>query len=144
MQGQLHLSFGQVQLEPHLSIRQVKFTIFFLTLVKCSFDPFPAVLLKEYLDLPTLCRIVNLSLESGQLPYSLKTAVLSLLLKKPLDHELLGNYKPISNLKVISKIIEKVVALRLQDYLHGPSSRAFTMTLGTLRSGTRRPLERGG
>ena len=129
MQGQLDLSFGQVQLEPHLSIRQVKFTIFFLTLVKCSFDPFPAVLLKEYLDLPTLCRIVNLSLESGQLPYSLKTAVLSLLLKKPsLDHELLGNYKPISNLKVISKIIEKVVALRLQDYLHGPSSRAFTMT----------------
>ena len=79
MQGQLDLSFGQVQLEPHLSIRQVKF--------KCSFDPFPAALLKEYLDLPTLCRIVNLSLESGQLPYSLKTAVLSPLLKKPsLDH----------------------------------------------------------
>ena len=106
MQGQLDLSFGQVQLEP-------------------SFDPFPAALLKEYLDLPTLCRIVNLSLESGQLPYSLKTAVLSPLLKKPsLDHELLGNYKPISNLKVISKIIEKVVAVRLQDYLHRPYSRS--------------------
>ena len=39
-----------------------------------------------------------------------------LIIKKPsLDHELLGNYKPISNLKVISKIIEKVVAVRLQD-----------------------------
>ena len=92
---------------------------------KRSFDPFPAALLKEYLDLPTLCRIANLSLESGQLPYSLKTAVLSPLLKKPsLDHELLGNYKPISNLKVISIIIEKVVAVRLQDYLHGPYSRS--------------------
>ena len=93
--------------------------------LKYSFDPFPAALLKEYLDLPTLCRIANLSLESGQLPYSLKTAVLSPLLKKPsLDHELLGNYKPISNLKVISKIIEMVVAARLQDYLHGPYSRS--------------------
>ena len=29
----------------------------------------------------------------------------------------LRNYRPISNLKVISKIIEKVVAARLQGYL---------------------------
>ena len=83
-------------------------------------DLLPAVLLKENFDmlLPTLCRIVNLSLESGYVPPSLKTAVLLPLLKKPsLDHELLSNYRPISNLKVISKIIEKVVAVRLQDYL---------------------------
>ena len=33
------------------------------------------------------------------------------------NHEILSNYRPISNLKVISKIIEKVVAVRLQDYL---------------------------
>ena len=86
----------------------------------CSLDPLPAVLLKENFDilLPTLCRIVNLSLESGYLPPSLKTAVLLPLLKKPsLDHEILSNYRPISNLKVISKIIEKVVAVHLQDYL---------------------------
>ena len=86
----------------------------------CSLDPLPAVLLKENFDmlLPTLCRIVNLSLESGYVPPSLKTAVLLPLLKKPsLDHEILSNYRPISNLKVISKIIEKVVAVRLQDYL---------------------------
>ena len=48
----------------------------------------------------------------------MKTAVLSSLLKKAnLDHEVLANYRPISNLKVISKIIEKVVAVRLQKYL---------------------------
>ena len=59
----------------------------------CNLDPFPAALLKDHLDLllPTLCRIVNLSLESGQLPSSLKTAVLSPLLKKlSLDHEVLA------------------------------------------------------
>ena len=33
------------------------------------------------------------------------------------DHEVFGNYRPISNLKVISKIIQKVVAVRLQNYL---------------------------
>ena len=59
-----------------------------------------------------------MSLESGHFPSSLKTAVLSPLLKKAnLDHEVLANYRPISNLKVISKIIEKVVAVRLQKYL---------------------------
>ena len=59
-----------------------------------------------------------MSLESGHFLSSLKTAVLSpLLTKANLDHEVLANYRPISNLKVISKIIEKVVAVSLQKYL---------------------------
>ena len=74
----------------------------------------------QHFDLlfPIILKIVNLSLESGLFPSSLKTAVLSPLLKKAnLDHEVLANYRAISNLKVISKIIEKVVAVRLQKYL---------------------------
>ena len=48
----------------------------------------------------------------------MKTAVLSPLLRKAnLDHEVLANHRPILNLKVISKIIEKVVAVCLQKYL---------------------------
>ena len=59
------------------------------------------------------CILVPLHFQS-----SLKTAVLSPLLKKvSLDHEVLSNYRPISNLKVISKIIEKVIAVHLQRYL---------------------------
>ena len=62
--------------------------------------------------------MVNLSRETGSLPPSLKEAVLSPLLKKPsLDHETLANFRPISNLKMVSKIIEKVVAVRLNCYL---------------------------
>ena len=38
-------------------------------------------------------------------------------LAKLVDHEVFGNYRPVSNLKVISKIIQKVVAVRLQNYL---------------------------
>ena len=59
-----------------------------------------------------------MSLVSGLLPPALKNAVLTSLLKKPnLDHEVLRNFRSISNLKVISKVIEKVVAVRLQAYL---------------------------
>ena len=55
---------------------------------------------------------------SDHFPSSFKTALLSLLLKKAcLDHEVLANFRPVSNLKVISKVIEKVVAVRLQKYL---------------------------
>ena len=86
----------------------------------CILDPLPATPLKQHLDLllPVILKIVNLSLESGHFSSSLKTAVLSPLFKEAnLDHEVLANYRPISNLKVISKIIEKVVAVRLQKYL---------------------------
>ena len=82
----------------------------------CILDPLPPTLLKQhfYLLLPIILKIVNLSLESGHFPSSLNTAVLSPLLKKAnLDNEVLANYRPISNLKVISKIIEKVVAVCL-------------------------------
>ena len=85
----------------------------------CILVPLSSTLLNQHLDffLPINLKIVNLSLESGHFP-SLKSAVLSPLLKKAnLHHEVLANYKPISNLKVISKIIEKVVAVRLQKYL---------------------------
>ena len=83
----------------------------------CRLDPLPATLLKTHF-LPSICRIVNLSLESAHLPSSLESAVLTPLLKKPnLDHEVLSNSRPISNLKAISKVIEKVVAVRLQVYL---------------------------
>jgi len=44
------------------------------------------------------------------------------LLKKPtLDKEELSNYRPISNLSLISKIIERVVKSRLMDHLSSNS-----------------------
>lgn len=61
-------------------------------------NPPPVTLLKEQFDLllPSICSIVNLSLESGYLPSSLKSAVLNPLLKKPdRDHEVLSSFRPI-------------------------------------------------
>ena len=52
------------------------------------------------------------------MPTCLKSAVLSPLLKKPdADFLQFKNFRPISNLKALSKIIEKSVALQLNNYL---------------------------
>ncbi len=57
-----------------------------------------------------LLEVVNASLLSGTFPNSLKTAVVKPLRKKRnLDNTMLSNYRPISNLPFIGKIIEKVV-----------------------------------
>jgi len=87
---------------------------------QCDSDPIPTWLLKECsaLLVPTITNIVNLSLSSGNFHHTLKESVISPLLKKPaLDKDELSNYRPISNLSLISKIIEHVVKSRLSDHL---------------------------
>ena len=67
--------------------------------------------------MPILCQIVNLSLQSGFVPHSLKQAILKPLLKKAsLDH-ILSNFRSISNLEFVAKLTGKVVANRLVSYL---------------------------
>ena len=79
----------------------------------CELDPLPTWLLKE-------CKtdIVNMSLRESMIPKSLKTAHLRPLLKKTgLDSDILKNYRPVSNLTFISKVIEKVISGRLNEQL---------------------------
>lgn len=62
--------------------------------------------------------IVNESLATGCFPSSLKSAMIRPSLKKPsLDSDDLKNYRPISNLTYLSKIIEKVVHQQLTKYI---------------------------
>ena len=81
----------------------------------CSLDPIPTTILKECLDilLPLITRIINISLENGQMPSSFKLAIVIPLLKKITLELILKNYRPVSNLPFVSKIIEKVVASQL-------------------------------
>ena len=59
-----------------------------------------------------------MSLKNGVMLYSLKVAVLKSLLKKQdADFEQLQNFRPISNLTFVSKLIEKAVALQLNDHI---------------------------
>ena len=62
--------------------------------------------------------IVNQSLSSGCFPSSLKSAIIRPSLKKVgLDPDVLKNYRPISNLTFLSKIIEKCVHKQLCTYI---------------------------
>jgi hypothetical protein len=79
----------------------------------CVLDPFPMWLFKECLPelLPTITNIVNESLATGVFPIMLREAVvLPLLKKQSLDPNVYKNYRPVSNICYISKIIEKIVA----------------------------------
>ena len=83
-------------------------------------DPVPGHVLKCLVPsiLPVIHKIVNLSLETGRMSGILKQAILKPLLKKPsLDANHFKNYRPISNLRFISKTIEKCVAEQLIQYL---------------------------
>ena len=87
----------------------------------CILDPVPGALLKDCYDvlLPVIVRIVNLSLDNATVPMKLKEAALTPIIKKEaLDHELYPSYRPISNLRFVSKAIEKVVAARLNEHLN--------------------------
>ena len=54
--------------------------------------------------------IINQSLTSGTFPQELKTAIVKPLLKKSnLNPQFLQNYRPISNLWSLSKLLEKIV-----------------------------------
>jgi hypothetical protein len=86
----------------------------------CELDPLPAKQLKQCLPplVPVITAITNKSLAEGRVPTSLKEAIVRPLLKKPsLDQDVLQNYRPVSNLPHLSKIVEKVVAKRLSDHL---------------------------
>ena len=86
----------------------------------CSLDVLPTWLLKTTLPatLPTVVRIVNTSLVNSEFPQAFKIASVTPLLKKTsLDQNVLNNYRPISNLVFIGKVIEKVVLKRLNLHM---------------------------
>ena len=67
---------------------------------------------------PVLTRVVNSSIESSIVPCVMKHAVVTPLLKKTgLDPENMTNYRPISNLSFVSKLLEKHVATQVRQHL---------------------------
>ena len=83
-------------------------------------NPIPTELLYKNLDvlLHTITNIINTSLVSGLVTPDFKTAIVKSLLKKPsLDQNVLKNYRSISNLPFLSKILEKVVLHQLLAHL---------------------------
>ena len=62
--------------------------------------------------------LVNLSLETGTMPCDMKVAMINPILKKPLlDKEIFSNYRPVSNLTYVSKLIQRAISKQLVDHL---------------------------
>ena len=86
-----------------------------------ALDPRPTWLLKECTDdiSPFLTKIIDLSMSSSSVPLNLKEAYITPLLKKPtLDKSDINNYRPISNLSVLSKLLERAICTQLVSCLN--------------------------
>ena len=86
----------------------------------CSSDPFPSRLLMSHLYaiVSILQHIVNLCLNTGNFPISCKSYIVIPLIRKPcLDREMLKNYRPVSNLSFLSKVIKKVISIRILRHI---------------------------
>ena len=86
----------------------------------CDLDPMPTSMIKEYTMQisPTIMQIINSSLNEALVPDQLKQALVSPTIKKPsLDANMESNYRPISNLSFISKLLEKTVLDQLNRHM---------------------------
>ena len=90
--------------------------------VSCSpEDPIPIKILIENIDIliPYWLELVNLSLSTGSID-CLKSAVIGPLLKEAddvVDADIFKNFRPVSNLIFLSKLIERCVATRLKNHM---------------------------
>ena len=76
----------------------------------------PTWLLKSCADVlgPFFAYLFNISVSTGHVLALLKTAYITPLLKKPgADVDAAENYRPVSNLPVLSKLLEKAVCKQL-------------------------------
>ena len=87
----------------------------------CPLDPIPTFILKDCLDilLPSVTKLVNYSLIDGSFPSAFKRAVVTPLIKKAsLPRNDIKNYRPVSGLCFLSKLVERVVAKQLTSHIN--------------------------
>ena len=83
-------------------------------------DPLPTSLLQDVVDilLPFLVLLCNASLRNAELPASHKHSLVTPVVKQAgLDPTNPSSFRPIANISFISKLIEKIIASQLIDYL---------------------------
>ena len=84
----------------------------------CELDPMNTNILKDNISVlaPVLVDIVNTSLEDAIVTENLKSAMVRLLLKKPGLPLIFKNFRPVSNLSYLSKLIERVVCEQIMFF----------------------------
>ena len=84
----------------------------------CELDAIPTTLLKQILPdvIRVITKIINMSLTTGAFSQSWKTAVICPLLKKVGLDLIPKNYRPVSNLCFLSKVVEKCMLKQFIGY----------------------------
>ena len=88
-------------------------------------DPMPNSLVRDCFDIliTPITSIINLSLTEGSFPSHFKSAHVSPLLKKPsLNRYSMKNYRPVSNLSFLSKLLENVVVIELNTHINSSNT----------------------
>jgi len=116
---QSHPCISRLKQFKSLSETDVKKLILNSKSTTCELDFIPTRKLKENIEyfLPAVTEIVNRSLASGSFPQAWKSAVIRPLLKKkglPLE---LKNFRPVSNLSFLSKILEKAALNQITKHI---------------------------
>ena len=86
----------------------------------CHLDPAPTKFILQFINilLPVIVLLINKSLVLGSVPDCFKKAIVKPLLKKSnLDPCVNKNFRPVSNLCYVSKLLERVVAEQLLKHL---------------------------
>ena len=90
--------------------------------ISSGIDDIPPAVLKDAADVlaKPLAKIINISLETGVFPSDWKTSKLTPIYKSG-ARDCIENYRPISIISAISKIVEKIVHIQLSAYLENNS-----------------------
>ena len=110
-------SFTQFEI---LTVEDVADAIRALPDKQCSSDPIATRYVKEAVGVlvPFCTELFNRSLTTGSVPSSFEAEYVTPFLKKvSLDPADVSSYRPISNLPVMSKLLERLVAKQLVGYL---------------------------
>ena len=84
----------------------------------CVSDPIPTSPLKQILTavISTITKIMNVSLRNGIFASNWKTAIVKPLLKKLGLLLVLSNFRPVSNLPFLAKVLEKCALVQLDEH----------------------------
>ena len=101
-----------------LSEDEIKGIVRSMPTKSCETDALQTKFIKEGLDklLPVLAKLINVSLENGVFADKWKTTIVRPLLKKANLDLIPCNYRPVSNLSFISKVVEKAALSRFNNH----------------------------
>ena len=92
----------------------------------CIGDIIPTALFKKCLDnfMPFIVDICNSSFQTGLFPKRLKTSFVTPVLKKKMSNDM-SNYRPISSLPLMSKILEKLACTQLINHIENNLPKVY-------------------